>query len=67
MQQYRQKEDWMATATLANKGQITIPRAVRRNLGLDAADRVEFVELTLWEFALKAATEDVRSLKAMIR
>jgi AbrB family looped-hinge helix DNA binding protein len=56
----------MATATLTSKGQITIPLEVRRKLGLDAGDRVEFVELAPGEFALKAATEDVRSLKGMI-
>ena len=57
---------FMTTATLTSKGQITIPLAVRRKLGLDAGDRVEFVELASGEFALKAATEDVRSLKGMI-
>ena len=57
----------MSTATLTSKGQITIPLAVRRKLGLDTGDRVEFVELAPGEFALKPATEDVRSLKGMIR
>ena len=57
----------MATATLTSKGQITIPLEVRRKLGVDSGDRVEFVELAPGEFALKAATEDVRSLKGMIR
>ncbi len=57
----------MTTATLTSKGQITIPLKVRQKLGLDAGDRVEFVELAPGEFALKAATEDVRSLKGMIR
>ena len=57
----------MSTATLTSKGQITIPLPVRRKLGLDAGDRVEFVELAPGEFALKPATEDVRSLKGMIR
>ncbi|MEP6655967.1 MAG: AbrB/MazE/SpoVT family DNA-binding domain-containing protein [Betaproteobacteria bacterium] len=56
----------MATATLTSKGQITIPLKVRRKLGLDAGDRVEFVEVSPGEFALKAATEDVRSLKGMV-
>jgi antitoxin PrlF len=60
-------KDAMATATLTSKGQITIPMKVRRKLGLDAGDRVEFVELAPGEFALKAATEDVRSLKGIIR
>jgi antitoxin PrlF len=57
----------MATATLTSKGQITIPVAVREKLGLATGDRVEFVEVGPGEFALKAATEDVRSLKGMIR
>ena len=56
----------MSTATLTSKGQITIPLPVRRKLGLDAGDRVEFVELVPGEFALKPATEDVRSLKGII-
>jgi antitoxin PrlF len=57
----------MSTATLTSKGQITIPLKVRQKLGLDTGDRVEFVEIAPGEFALKAATEDVRSLKGMIR
>jgi len=31
-----------ATATLTSKGQITIPQAVRRSLGLQSGDAVEF-------------------------
>jgi antitoxin PrlF len=57
----------MATATLASKGQITIPLKVRQKLGLDAGDRVEFVEVAPGKFALKTATEDVRWLKGMTR
>ena len=57
----------MTAATLTSKGQITIPVAVREKLGLAAGDRVEFVELSPGEFAMKAATEDVRALKGMVR
>jgi AbrB family looped-hinge helix DNA binding protein len=57
----------MSTAILTSKGQITIPLSVRRKLGIDTGDRVEFVELAPGEFVLKPATEDVRSLKGMIR
>jgi antitoxin PrlF len=57
----------MAKATVTSKGQITIPVAVREKLGLASGDRVEFVEVGPGEFALKAATEDVRSLKGMVR
>jgi antitoxin PrlF len=57
----------MAKATVTSKGQITIPVAVREKLGLASGDRVEFVEVSPGEFTLKAATEDVRSLKGMVR
>lgn len=57
----------MATATITSKGQITIPVAVRHKLGIGTGDRVEFVELAGGEFALKAATEDVRSLRGIVQ
>ncbi len=42
----------MTTATLTTKGQITIPVDVRKRMGLDAGDRVEFIELAEGEFAI---------------
>ncbi|MEO8675231.1 MAG: AbrB/MazE/SpoVT family DNA-binding domain-containing protein [Casimicrobiaceae bacterium] len=57
----------MSAATLTSKGQITIPVAVREKLGLATGDRVEFVELSPGEFAMKSANEDVRALKGMVR
>lgn len=33
----------MTTATISSKGQTTIPGAIRRELGLAAGDRVEFL------------------------
>lgn len=57
----------MAAATLTSKGQITIPQDVRHRLGLDAGDRVEFVELPDGDFAIRPAAHDVRSLKGMLR
>ncbi len=33
----------MPTATITSKGQVTIPFPVRRQLGLKAGDRVDFV------------------------
>lgn len=56
----------MSTATVTSKGQITIPADVRRRLGLESGDRVEFVEAD-GGFAIKAANDDVRALKGMLR
>ncbi len=33
----------MTTATLTSKGQITLPQAVRRALGVETGDKVDFV------------------------
>jgi AbrB family looped-hinge helix DNA binding protein len=57
----------MPSATLTSKGQITIPVQVRTALGLDAGDRVEFVELKEGQFAIVAATRSVQELKGMVR
>ena len=56
----------MSIATLTSKGRVTIPLVVRRRLGLNTGDRIEFVELAPGEFALKLATASVRSLKGLI-
>jgi antitoxin PrlF len=57
----------MTTATITSKGQITLPLSIRKTLGLEAGDRVEFVETAPGEFIIKAATQDVRVLKGMVR
>ena len=57
----------MATSTMTTKGQVTIPSDVRRRLGLDAGDRIEFVEIESGVFAIKPAIDDVRSLKGLLR
>ena len=55
----------MTTATLTSKGQITIPVAVREALGVDAGDRVEFVEIAPGRYEFIAATRPVTALKGM--
>jgi antitoxin PrlF len=55
----------MTTATLSSKGQITIPAAVREALGVDAGDRVEFVEIAPGRYEFIAATRPVTALKGM--
>ncbi|MBI4997887.1 MAG: AbrB/MazE/SpoVT family DNA-binding domain-containing protein [Rhodocyclales bacterium] len=57
----------MSTATLTSKGQVTIPAAVRAALGVDAGDRVEFVQMEPGRFELVAATQSVTALKGLVR
>jgi antitoxin PrlF len=55
----------MTTATLTSKGQITIPVEVREELGVDAGDRVEFVQVAPGRYEFMAATRSVTALKGM--
>ena len=55
----------MATATLTSKGQITVPVEVREALGVDAGDRVEFVEVAPGRYEFLAATRSATDLKGM--
>jgi AbrB family looped-hinge helix DNA binding protein len=55
----------VAVATLTSKGQITIPVQVRTALGVDAGDRIEFVEIEKGQFAIVAATRSVRELNGL--
>jgi antitoxin PrlF len=56
-----------AAATLTSKGQITIPSRVRHALGLDAGDRVEFVEQGKGQFAIVPANRSVTELKGLFQ
>jgi antitoxin PrlF len=60
-------ENTMAVATLTSKGQITIPSQVRHALGLEAGDRVDFVEQGKGQFAIVAATRSVQELKGLFQ
>jgi antitoxin PrlF len=57
----------MSTATLTSKGQITIPAQVRAELGVNAGDRIEFVEIGEGQFAIVAATRSVKELDGIFR
>ncbi len=61
----KSKEFHMASATVTSKGQITLPKSVRDRLGIEAGDRLEFVE-SKQGFLVVAATRDIRSLKGGI-
>jgi antitoxin PrlF len=56
----------MSAATVTSKGQITIPKAVREALGVEAGDKIEFVEERKGVYTIIAATRDIRDLKGSI-
>jgi AbrB family looped-hinge helix DNA binding protein len=51
---------------VTSKGQITLPKAIRDLLHLDAGDRVDFVVHDDGTVVLRPATVDVRELKGML-
>jgi AbrB family looped-hinge helix DNA binding protein len=57
----------MPSATITSKGQITIPIQVRSALGVDAGDRIDFVEVEKGQFAIVPATRSVRELNGLFK
>jgi antitoxin PrlF len=55
----------MAAATLTSKGQVTLPKSVRERLGIEAGDRIEFIE-SEQGFLIIPATRDIRALKGIV-
>jgi antitoxin PrlF len=55
----------MAAATLTSKGQVTLPKSVRERLGVEAGDRIEFIE-SEEGFLILPATRDIRTLKGIV-
>jgi AbrB family looped-hinge helix DNA binding protein len=56
----------MPSATVTSKGQITLPKAIRDRLHLDAGDRVDFVVKDDGTVILRPVTVDVRELKGLL-
>jgi AbrB family looped-hinge helix DNA binding protein len=56
----------MATTTLTSKGQITIPIAVRRALGLKTGDRIEIFEQEDGKYALQPKTGSIMDLRGCV-
>lgn len=57
----------MAVATVTSKGQITIPAGVRRQLGLRAGDRIDFVVEAGGEVRLKPKKRPLEDLLGILR
>lgn len=57
----------MAKATVTYKGQITLPKAVREQLGVQAGDRVSFREIEGGAIVVEADTVDLMELRGSIK
>ena len=53
----------MSTATITSKGQITLPREVRKALNVQTGDRVDFVPDERGGFRVVPLRVDIRSLR----
>ena len=53
-------------ATVTSKGQLTLPAAVRRQLGIDVGDRVAIVVEDEEGARLRRVEHDVRSVRGLI-
>jgi AbrB family looped-hinge helix DNA binding protein len=56
----------VTAATITSKGQVTIPRKVRTDLGVSAGDRIDFIRLDDGNYAIVPASASIRSLKGVI-
>jgi len=57
----------MLRSTVTSKGQVTIPKEVRDQLGLKPGDRVHFVKGRAGRFSLEAVNTDFRSLRGILK
>jgi antitoxin PrlF len=51
------------SATVTSKGQITIPIEVRTALGVDAGDKIDFIELEEGQYAIRPRTGSIMDMK----
>jgi AbrB family looped-hinge helix DNA binding protein len=56
----------MVTATLTSKGQITIPKEIRKTLNLHSGDKVNFFMEESGKVCILPAIQDITSLKGII-
>jgi AbrB family looped-hinge helix DNA binding protein len=56
----------MPTATMTSKGQITIPIELRKALGLDSGDKIDFYEVEKGQFRMIPRTASIRDLEGCI-
>lgn len=57
----------MATATMTSKGQITVPKEVRADLGLEPGSKVMFVKVGDGQYRLLARTGELTDLAGALQ
>lgn len=57
----------MPRSTVTSKGQITIPKEVRDQMGLKPGDRVDFVKDRTGRISLKAINTDFLSMRGILK
>jgi len=57
----------MPASTLTSNGQLTVPKAIRDQLGLHEGDRVEFRVMGDGQVVVEAATVDLRDLRGVLK
>ena len=56
----------MPSATVTSKGQVTIPKAIRRALRLAEGDRLDFVVEKEGRVVVRAGAADISDLKGLL-
>jgi AbrB family looped-hinge helix DNA binding protein len=57
----------MPTATVTRKGQVTIPKAVRNLLHINAGDQVDFVVTDRGDVLIRSVNLDLRELRGLLK
>jgi antitoxin PrlF len=57
----------MPSATVTSKGQVTIPKSIRRALRVAEGDRLDFIVENEGRVVLRAGVADASDLKGMLR
>ncbi len=57
----------MPTATVTSKGQVTIPKAVRKILRVNVGDQVDFVLTERGDVVVRGVSLDVHELKGLLK
>ena len=57
----------MASSTITRRGQITLPKQIRKHLSVSAGDRIDFVVEDNGRIIVRPARSRLRELRGMLR